>query len=294
MHSDQEKGMVQYLLGQLPEQEQAEFETLYLADDTCFEELLAIEDGLRDAYARGELSGRDREAFEQRLLATPQQRQKQEFARTLRSYLVDTAASDVTLNLLSRCQSLLRALAAQPRIIIVPALSVSLLLLAVAAWRIGRRSGQPLASAPARMAPRTPGTGASQPGGPPNQPQTSAQSLEPETRTVAFVLSPGSVRGSGQESNSLVIPAGVRRVRLEARFEGDYLHCEAVLETADNKRIWSEGRLKAEAFPGGKRVFIDLSSSLLFPGDYILTLRGLPASGPSETIAEYAFNVGSR
>ena len=47
MSSDQEKRMAQYLLGQLPEEDQAELERRYLADDSLFEELLAIEDDLR-------------------------------------------------------------------------------------------------------------------------------------------------------------------------------------------------------------------------------------------------------
>ena len=47
--------MQQYLLGRLPEEAEAELERRYLADDALFEELLAIEDDLRDAYVRGEL-----------------------------------------------------------------------------------------------------------------------------------------------------------------------------------------------------------------------------------------------
>ena len=86
----------------------------------------------------------------------------------------------------------------------------------------------------------------------------------------------------------------MRRVRLEAQFEGDYPEYEAVLETAENKRVWSTRNLKAQAFPGGKNIFIDISSSLLAPGDYILTLHGFPAMGAPETAAEYAFRVAKR
>ena len=75
--------MQQYLLGRLLDEEEAELERRYLADDALFEELLAIEDDLRDAYVRGELSMPDHEAFQQRLLAVPRQRQEQDFAHTL-------------------------------------------------------------------------------------------------------------------------------------------------------------------------------------------------------------------
>jgi hypothetical protein len=99
------------------------------------------------------------------------------------------------------------------------------------------------------------------------------------------------VRGGEQKSRPVVILPDVRRVRLEARFEGDYPSYEAVLQTAENKRIWSKGNLKDRPFPGGKRILFELSSSLLPTGDYILTLRGIPAAGSPETVAEYTFRV---
>jgi hypothetical protein len=76
--------------------------------------------------------------------------------------------------------------------------------------------------------------------------------------------------------------------------EVDYPRYEAVLQTVESKRIWSKGDLEAQAFPGGKRVLLYISSSLFPPGDYILTLRGLPSSGTPETLAEYAFRIGKR
>jgi len=279
MDSDPEKTMVQYLLGQLPEQEQAELETRYLAEDACFEELLAIEDCLRDAYARGELSGRDREAFERRLLATPQQRQKQEFAWTLRQYAVaaSVVSADGRENWLRKWKSRLQQLASRRRIVLIPALSATFLLLVAGGWWLVYRSRRSPTSAPVATTPHT---------------QVPVQRQEPEV--VAFVLAPGTARGSESGSGSLLIPPGVTRVRFEARFEGDYPEYEAVLETAENKPVWSTRNLKAQAFPGGKNIFIEISSSLLAPGDYILTLHGLPARGAPETAAEYAFRVAKR
>jgi hypothetical protein len=109
---------------------------------------------------------------------------------------------------------------------------------------------------------------------------------------MAVVLSRGLVRGNEEGSKPLVIPPEVSQVRLEARVEVNYPRYEAELQTAESKRIWSKGDLKAQAFPGGKRILLYLSSSLLSPGDYILTLRGLPTAGSPETVAEYAFRIG--
>jgi anti-sigma factor RsiW len=293
MDSDQEKQMVQYLLGQLSEQEQVELERQYLMDDALFEELLAIEEELRDTYVRGELSKADRQAFEQRLLILPHQKEKQEFARTLRQYLAQegTPAGPLA-HVVAKWKSLLRILGAQPRTVLIPALSMTLVVLVGGSGLLVRRSMQS-----SRYAPATASTASRLPGQAPQpQPQTSIPAPEQEAGTVTFLLTPGLIRGGVEESRPLVIPAGVGRVRLEARVDvdGDYSNYEAVLQTAENKRIWSEGNLNAQTFPAGKRVFIVLSGSLLPPGDYILTLSGLTAAGRPESVAEYAFRVAKR
>lgn len=269
--------MVKYLLRQLPEREQAELEARYLSDDACFEELLAIEDELRDAYARGELSGRDREAFDQRLLATPQQRQKQEFAQSLRQRVVEAsdASADRHESWVAKWKSRCWQFATHHRIVLVPALSATFLLLVAAGLWLGYRSGRSAVSAPVATTPHTQG---------PLQQQQ-------EPGVIAFVLTPGLVRGNEPGLASLVIPAGISRVRLQARFEGDYPEYEAMLETAENKLVWSARDLKAQASRSGKSISIDIPSSLLPRGDYILTLNGVPAMGPPETVAEYAFRV---
>src|SRR5664279_2696823 len=63
-----EKQMIAYLLGELPEAESLRFEQLCMDDDDFFEELLAVEAELTDAYVQGQLAGGAREAFEKRLL----------------------------------------------------------------------------------------------------------------------------------------------------------------------------------------------------------------------------------
>jgi hypothetical protein len=291
MDSHQEKRMAQYLLGQLSEQEQTEFERQYLMDDVLFEELLAIEDELRDTYVRGELSKADRKAFEQLLLTLPRQKEKQEFARTLHQYLVQAGTpAGPTAHRAAKWKSLLQVLGTPPRTALIPALSVTLVVLVLGSWWLVRREMQS-----SRNASGTASTVKGQPGQvPAPQPSTSSPAPEQEAGTFAFVLTPGLIRGGEQESGALVIPASVSRVRLEARFDADYSSYEAVLQTAEGKRIWSEGNLNVQTLPDGKRVFLDLSSSLLSPGDFILTLRGSAVAGRPETVAEYAFRVAKR
>lgn len=164
----------------------------------------------------------------------------------------------------------------------IPVLSLTLLILMAGSWWLGRRSVrlQPLPSARSQNVP----TGSAAP---------TAEEQEPDTKTLAVVLSRGLVRGNEEGSKPLVIPPKVNQVRLEARVEVDYPHYEAVLQTAESKQIWSKGNLEAQAFPGGKRILLYMSSSLLPPGDYILIVHGLPTAGSPETVAEYSFRVGT-
>lgn len=282
--------MIRYLLGQLSDPEQAEVEACYLADDDCFAELLALEDELRDAYARGELSAGDRVAFEHRLLASPQQVGKQEFARTLRQYVMEpplTAAHRTGAG--GKWKSWFRLVSARPRTVLIPVLSTSLVLLVAVVWWLSYQGRRQLATASSAHRAAAPGEA---PGQAPAQRQTSGG-----TSTIAFVLNPGIVRGPEQAPPPLALSPGVSRIRLKARLEADspsYDSYRALLETVDNQHIWSAGKLKAETPPSGKTVSIDLPSSLLQPGDYILTLRGVSSSGSLETVAEYSFRIAKR
>ena len=281
MSADQEKRIQQYLLGRLPEEEEAELERRYLADDALFEELLAIEDDLRDAYVRGELSMPDHEAFQQRLLAVPRQRQEQDFAHTLCRNLQQTGVEvSPTGQQVAWWKSLLQAVGAWPRAALVPALTFIILILMAGSWWLGRRG---LQQQEPQFASRAPGEGSSK-----------VREPKVEVAMITVVLNRGLMRGGEEESTPVLIPPGVSHVRLEARIEIDYPRYEAALQTIESKRIWSQGNLTAQPFSGGKRVVLDLSSSLLPPGDYILTLHGLPTSGNPETVAEYSFSVRTK
>jgi hypothetical protein len=83
--------IVQYLLGNLPEEEQVRIEDRAFSDREYLEDIQVVESDLIDAYARGELSARERQQFESRFLASRERQQKVEFARALAK-----VASDLT------------------------------------------------------------------------------------------------------------------------------------------------------------------------------------------------------
>lgn len=75
--------IVQYLLGDLPEQMQSEIEDRAFQDRRYLQRILAAESDLIDEYARGELSDSARRQFESRFLGSAERRRKVEFAKAL-------------------------------------------------------------------------------------------------------------------------------------------------------------------------------------------------------------------
>jgi hypothetical protein len=84
----------QYLLGQLPEEQQQAIEQRLLTEDDLFEELEVAEDELFDEYVADELTSADRKQFEQYFLATPERQQELKFAAGLRQYVAKKTAVD--------------------------------------------------------------------------------------------------------------------------------------------------------------------------------------------------------
>jgi hypothetical protein len=78
-----DKVLRQYLLGQLSDSERDQIERQYLADSEYLDQLLVVEDDLFDEYLGGDLTKEERALFDQRLLATPKQRQRLQQARYL-------------------------------------------------------------------------------------------------------------------------------------------------------------------------------------------------------------------
>ncbi|MFN7927665.1 MAG: hypothetical protein U0Y68_06920 [Blastocatellia bacterium] len=85
--------LAQYLLGALPEAQTEECDELSFIDDDFAARLEAVENDLVDAYVRGELTGRDRAAFESYYLASPRRREKVAFAKSLQEFAAQQAAT---------------------------------------------------------------------------------------------------------------------------------------------------------------------------------------------------------
>jgi hypothetical protein len=86
-----------YLLGALPDGETEKLDELSVADDDFAETLKQVEHDLIDAYANGELEGRDLAKFESCYLASPRRRERFHIAEALKEvsdkHLPERAAS---------------------------------------------------------------------------------------------------------------------------------------------------------------------------------------------------------
>jgi len=313
---EKEDLMQRFLLGTVSEQEQVEIEDRFVADDDFFEQLLALEDELIDAYERGALTTRERALFESRFLTRPSGRERLDFARTLRSSIAripsDLIAMQAEASPISWWQNLLASLRAPRRPVTWAATLVLIVMLGGVLWVILDRSKSPSPAELAQNQPapqprdstqtvRPPGNvGAANepevvplPAPSPSAPQEKKSRQATSTVVASFVLTPGLLRDSGA-SKTLVIPQNAAQVSFQLPLEQgtvtDYKSYRASITLADGKKIWSGSVRKSP----GETLQLALPARLFEPGDYILELRGTTSARTSEAVAEYAFRIGRR
>jgi hypothetical protein len=309
--------IVQYLLGELSEQEKIHLEEHYFGDDDFFEELLVVEGELIDAYVREELYGRKRERFEAHFLASPPKRQRVEIARALVEYATESSvAAPPTAERRKSFfswQSLLDTLDARNRAIgLAFAAAVLVILFGGSLFVIEtvrlRNQLQRIQADRAETLKREQeleqqladqGQHNDQLADELQRERSQRELLERELTkpqrstlsSITFVLAPGLVRGAS-EPKRLTIPPGAALVWMQLYLEqDDYKTYRAVLETVEGNRIWSSGLLKARPTRSSRVVTLGLPASLLNKRGYILILSGVNAEGSLENVGEYYFNV---
>lgn len=83
IRTEQEDRLVRYILGRLEAEQESQIEEQFFADDQFFEQLLAVEDAMMDAYAQGELPEDEREEFKEYLTSSPRRMRDLGFTRNL-------------------------------------------------------------------------------------------------------------------------------------------------------------------------------------------------------------------
>jgi hypothetical protein len=265
--------LVEYLLGDLSDDQRLEIEQQYFKDDDVYEALLAVENELTYDYAAGTLSPAERQRFEQRFLGTAEQRARVETARAL-----------------------LRSVRpARPRTAWMrPLAAAAVLVLVAAGWLavdLARRANAP-ERAPIDVPPGTaaaPGTPGPVPSAPP-PPAGKAPAQRP--LAIAVTLQPGLAR-STDSATRIVIPPGAGVLRLQLAMPStaveSYRSYRVSIRNAADVEVWGRAPV-----PPAKPLVIEVPPLALPAGDYELVLSGTTAASTSEDLAEYYFRVVRR
>jgi hypothetical protein len=317
---DNEKLLVRYLLGSLPEEQRLQIEVSFLGDDQQYERLLAIEDELFYDYAQGKLSAGERKIFEERFLASEENRKRAMLASALVSQMSGVKRTETTEPALadremqSGWQSLKSYCRVQSTAMRLSLATLALLLL-VSIGLIFRTVGlrnEYDRFRTERMAQENLLQRQAQ------QERARADDLnlklkrEQDENTIlkrelneikpqsgqqrlpsvlSLVLAPSITRDRDTGVKKLKIPPGIRQLELQLNLKSDveYKSYQATLLTADGAERWKQDRLRTKQTGSVKTVVLLLPSRLLVDGDYELRLKGYASDGTLEETGNYYY-----
>jgi hypothetical protein len=288
--------VIQYLLGSMSEGETERLDHLSVGDDEFAAHLTAVEDDLVDAYVRGELSGKTLERFQSFYLSGDIRREKVRFAE---AFLVsmDRSAASAT----GRRDRSSRWVWKWSPVWGFAAAACMMLLAGGYLLRENLRLRTDVARAQAEQARLQQReqelrrqldderAGAAKTSAKP-QTEKSAAPLR-AMNTVAFVLRP-QTRGAGS-APTVSLPPGTDRVLLQLNLESDEFagYQVALRDPASNQIVWRSARVKATSRGESKAVSVSLPAALLSQQHYVMELTGIAASGASEFVSSYPFQV---
>jgi hypothetical protein len=297
--------MRRYFLGDLPQEERDRLENRYLADGEIFEELIATEHDLIDAYVRGELTDDERRKFELEYFKSPQRRQKVGFARALNqvSALANQAVVSQTASPWKKVwaafsvQQMIPQWALGAAAVMIVA-SGSLLMMQNYRLGVALQQGVEGQAALRREEDTLRQHIAELEGNSKDQfhkTQEGSQIAKLETPMgpeVTLMLTPDIARGLERPQNTLTLPTNTSHLRFQLMLDRDeYKTYEAVLMTVERKEVLVGKALQGHKIRGNFVVTWRLSADLLPSGDYVVQLKGQPAAGSLEDVESYSFRV---
>lgn len=274
--ADDNKQMADYILGHLPEAEEARLEAQYLADPRLQEQLLFVEDELVDDYVHGRLLTADRAHLETRFLASPRGRRKLEFVNSLVRLAGEEPSREKQppeVNRLSLAKPVSdRAFPIRRMLAAVAALLFVLIL----GWSFREK----LLHRFEQAEPRRPGAESPSPPRAGENAVVVSILLEPTSRDVDHV-------------QRATIPPGTQEINLRVAV-GSFLHDSyrvAVMSGNDQVK-WSGSGLKPRSTQSGNVIDLHLPASAFESGEYTLLLS--PNASDARPIAEYVFVIEKR
>ncbi len=295
--------MIRYLLDEMSDQEQADFEERYFSDDGLFEHLAAAKSELLDRYAGGHLSPGDRQSVQRRIEQSAEWRHEVELAQSLRQVLAEPEFAVAAVPPSPRRPAWLAGFAA---FALRPAAAVLLVACVIGLgwlWRENHRLRSQLAALRADQAAQSQREKELEgklaelrepqaPTPPPDvKPSASPSPPPPMAESVlAFTLTT-PVR-SGEESETINLPAKTARLRLNVvlNFEPQPLVCDIALRTEDGQQIArraARANYKNDAYV----IETDLPATLFKTGKYVLTVNATAGADKHAAKREYRFRA---
>lgn len=296
--TNNEKRLIQYLLGQMRQEDQAKIEELYLADPDFHQELRAVERDLIDQYVHEELPKSEQEHFEKYFLSSPGRRKKVEFARALMHSLANgPAVANRAVSSQERFPgwtSLFHLFGVRPRAWLSAAAAVVIL---VGGWLLlMNRQKQNSPDQVVRVPQQRPDdTGPKKPPvpSPPEVVRPKDPDPAPPVQVATFVLTPGLTRDI-DETRTLIIEGNVQ-VSLQLHLEtGGYKSYRAMIRTAEGDEIWSQDGLKPRSTRSDQVITVRLPASRFTSRDYIIKVSAATTGGEVEEVSSYYFRVNRK
>lgn len=280
--------MTNYLLGELSDEEQTNFEIRYLADDSLFEQMLLIRQDLIDGYIRHHLDAQTREKFERHILATPEGQKDVAFASALREKLNQSAEPNIA-NVRSFKLSDWLGVWSFRELTLVGA-SVVLSIFGVWLWK----TQQPLNTKLASNNPQTQPTLTEFPSPNPTAAPSPILTPSPSDSTKHYDLLTINLLGSSRSSldvTEILLPGGDYRPHLNVRlgFEPVAMRCHITLKTPDGRTF---ARNNAPVYQqDGYFVRMDFPQVKLKAGNYEVIIQGRDADDNAEKTASRFFRL---
>ncbi len=289
----QQKDMVSYLLGNLPEADQERLEEQYFNNNEIFLKLIETEDQLINDYLNDRLAGSERRLFEQNFLSSSCRQEKFEFVYLLRQseereFILKSSRPEIQSGN-TWLESILGFFQLSRPLTGALVVAISLIAIGALVWLAKNQlTSQPNADV-ALMSSQTPAA------------QVIENIVKPAgQQIVSLELSPGSQRSSGNaapQSNTAYTGPGTQLIELKLKLTGiTYPRYQGSLKKVDDgvKEILKEDSLKLESIKNKKMVVMKVEAVRLPEGDYRVELQGVRASGDNGETSSYEFNVRSR
>jgi hypothetical protein len=302
-----------YLVGDLPEAEQAELERQYFSDPAVVERMIQTENTLLDAYARGLLSEDMRARVARRYLNHPVRRERLKFAEALANSLDDFDTGPGREQSATRRHGTLPWWGGPGTAIPVSISLAMLMLLATAAWLFVERirlhndanrmqaALSTLEQRERELAQQLTTERQTVEAVTAERDRLRAQQSSPSADTRATGSTPavvsllfvvGGIRTPDDLQRTLRIPRGTEQVRFQLDLkESGYLTYAIVVQAVGGNEILRRQGLRAVTTQSGWRLALTAPAVRFAPGDYMLTLTGLTREGDRDEVTKSLFHV---